>query len=523
MEKIVQCVPNFSEGRRTEVIDQLVAAIESVAGVVVIDRENDPDHNRCVITYVGEPNAVEEAAVRAAGKASELIDLNQHEGEHPRIGATDVVPFIPIRNVTMDDCVDLARRVGRRIAEKLGIPVYLYEQAATRPDRENLANIRKGEFEGLRDAIATDPDRAPDFGQPRIHPTAGATVVGARAPLIAYNVNLNTNNIDIAKKIAKAIRGRDGGLSYVKALGFELKERGIVQVSMNLVNYEKTPVFRAFEFVKREAEHHGVLVIGSEIVGLVPQAALDACAERSLQLENFSRDQVLENRLQAALSATGRPRQPEATQDLTQAIGSFPDRVAAGTPVPGGGSVAALSGALAAALGQMMCHMTIGKKKFAEVEEAVITLLGELGSLRGLLTRAVAEDAASFDHVMTARKQPKETEEEKQLREQAIEEATKKAALVPLQTAQRAYAVLQLLHALVEVGNPNLLTDVAVGGQLALAAVKGAYYNVVINLQSISDQEFNNQHHGQILEIIEQAEGLAEQLESAVLEKIAAG
>ncbi|MBI3951583.1 MAG: glutamate formimidoyltransferase [Acidobacteria bacterium] len=514
MERIVECVPNFSEGRGPEIVNQIVSAIESVKGVVVIDREMDADHHRCVITYVGEPDDVVEAAVRATRKAAELIDLNKHQGEHPRIGATDVIPFIPIRNVSMDECVELARRAGKRIAEELGIPVYLYEQAATRPDRENLANIRKGEFEGLREAMGADPDRAPDFGEPRVHPTAGATVVGARAALIAYNVNLNTNNLDIAKKIARAIRGRDGGLSYVKALGFELKDRGIVQVSMNLVNYEKTPIFRALEFVKREAEHYGVMVIGSQIVGLVPQAALDACAERSLQLEGFSRNQVLENRLQAALS--------QRREDLSKSIGQFPDLVAAGTSVPGGGSVAALSGALAAALGQMMCTMTIGKKKFAEVEGQVRDILSQLGELRSSLTKAIAEDAASFDRVMAAYQLAKETEEGKQARAQAVQEAMKGAALVPLQTAHSAYQVLQSLYALVEVGNPNLLADVAVGGQLALAAIKGAYYNVVVNLHSITDEEFNNQHHSRILEIVEQAEELTEQLESAVLEKIAA-
>lgn len=522
MERIVECVPNFSEGRRQEVVDQLVAALGSVPGVVVIDQERDPDHNRCVITCVGEPAAMVEAAVRATRKAAELIDLNQHRGEHPRIGATDVIPFVPIRNVTMEECVQLARRTGQRIAEELGIPVYLYEYAATRPDRENLANIRKGEFEGLRQTIATDPDRAPDFGEPRIHPTAGATVVGARAPLIAYNVNLNTNNLDIAKKIAKAIRGRDGGLAYVKALGFELKDRGIVQVSMNLVNYEKTPIFRAFEFVKREAEHYGVSVISSEIVGLVPQAALDACAERVLQLEGFNRQQVLENRLQAVLSQAQPPSPPAAPEDLSQSIGQFADLVAAATPTPGGGSVAAHSGMLAAALGQMMCRLTIGKSKFAQVQEPVQDVLRQLETLRRALTKAIADDAASFDRVMAAYQQPKGTEEENQLRTQAIQEALKGAVVVPLHTAQAAFDVLQALQALVSLGNPNALTDVAVGAQLALAAIKGAYYNVVVNLHSISDEAFNNQHHSRILEIVEKAEGLAAHIESIILEKITA-
>src|SRR5262245_20903814 len=260
MERIVECIPNFSEGRRVEVVDSIVAAIKSVQGVVLLDREMDPSHNRSVVTFVGEPEACVEAAVRAVGRAAELIDLTKHQGEHPRMGATDVIPFVPISKVTMDDCVKLAREAGRRIAEQYKIPVYLYEAAATRPDRVNLADIRKGEFEGLRGEIETNPNRKPDFGDAKIHPTAGGTVVGARPALIAYNVNLATSDVSVAKKIAKVIRFAGGGLRYVKALGFELKDRNIVQVSMNMVNFEGTPLFRAFDMVKREAERYGVNV-----------------------------------------------------------------------------------------------------------------------------------------------------------------------------------------------------------------------------------------------------------------------
>lgn len=515
MNKLVECVPNFSEGRRADVIAQIVAAIESVKGVAVIDQERDPDHNRCVITFVAEPDAAVEAVVHGAAKACELIDLNQHQGEHPRLGATDVVPFVPIRNVTMEECVALARRAGQRIAEELHIPVYLYEYAATRPDRQDLANIRKGEFEGLRQTIGTDPNRKPDFGEPRIHPTAGATVVGARAPLIAYNVNLNTNNLDIAKKIAKAIRGRDGGLSYVKALGFELKDRGIVQVSMNLVNYEKTPIFRAFEFVKQEAEYYGVAVLESEIVGLVPQHALDACAERALHLTGFSPDQVLENRLQAVLGQSAAP-----SGDLSSSIGHFADLVSAGTPTPGGGSVAAYAGVLAAALGQMMCHMTIGKKKFADVEADVRDILAQLGELRHSLTQAIAADAESFNQVMAAYQLPQQTDEQRQARQQAIQAANRRATEVPLTTAQRALRVLTLLASLAKLGNPNLLTDVATGAQLAVAAITGAYYNVIVNLSSIDDQHYVAACRQQIGEIVEQGRALAAEVEHITLSKI---
>ncbi|HVF92525.1 MAG TPA: glutamate formimidoyltransferase [Blastocatellia bacterium] len=301
MRKIVECIPNFSEGRNTEIIDRIVSAIKAVPGAVLLDRESDADHNRSVVTFVAPPDRVVDAAIAGASKAAELIDLNRHSGEHPRMGATDVIPFVPISGVTMDDCVQLARACGERMWRELSIPVYLYEKAAQRPARENLAAIRKGQFEGIRDEIATSEARRPDFGEPRLHPSAGITAVGARPPLIAYNVNLGTSDVEVANKIARAVRQQTGGLRYVKALGFELKDRGIVQVSMNMVNYEGTPLFRAFEMIKREAERYGVPVVGSEIVGLVPQAALNAVADFYLRLEEFTSEQILEQRLQAAM------------------------------------------------------------------------------------------------------------------------------------------------------------------------------------------------------------------------------
>ena len=295
--KLVECVPNFSEGRRPEVLDAIVAAMAAVEGVRLLDREMDADHNRAVVTIVGEPEAVLEGAFRGVAKARDLIDLRTHKGEHPRMGATDVVPFVPVAGVTMDDCAELARRLGRRVGDELGIPVFLYEAAATRPDRENLADVRKGQFEGLAQEIGTNPARDPDFGPRKIHPSAGALAVGARQFLVAYNINLGTTDLSIAKAIAKAIRHANGGLRYVKAMGFELQDRGIVQVSINMVDFRGTPLFRVFEMVKSEAERYGVPVVGSEIVGLVPGDALIDCAQFYLRLENFTRGQVLENRL----------------------------------------------------------------------------------------------------------------------------------------------------------------------------------------------------------------------------------
>ena len=295
--KIVECVPNFSEGRRKEVIEEIVDQVRKRKDVKLLDYSSDPDHNRTDVTFVGEPQAVKSAALDLAIKCVELIDMNKHKGEHPRMGAIDVVPFIPVYNVTMEECVKLAHEFAKEFSEKTGVPCFMYEEAATRPDRKNLADVRRGEFEGLKEAIGKDPDRVPDYGPNRIHPTAGATAVGARFFLIAFNVNLGTSDIEIAKKIARAVRHSSGGYRYVKAMGFEIKERGIVQVSMNLTNYQKTPIFRVFETIKSEAERYGVPIVGSEIVGLVPLEALVMVADHYLRLENFSIDQVLEKRL----------------------------------------------------------------------------------------------------------------------------------------------------------------------------------------------------------------------------------
>lgn len=297
MTEIIECVPNFSEGRRKEVIEAILEEIKNIKDVILLDYEMDADHNRSVVTFIGKSKAVKKAAFAAVKKATELIDMEKHEGEHPRIGATDVIPFIPISDVTMKECAALARELGEEIAEKLDIPVYFYEEAATRSDRKNLANIRRGQYEGLKKEIAKDEKRKPDCGPAKLHPTAGATVVGARMPLIAFNVNLNTNDLKIAKEIAKAVRHSSGGLRYVKAMGFNIKNRNMVQVSMNLVNYKRTPIFRVFELIKSEAKRYGVSILGSEVIGLIPMDALIDCADFYLQIENFKKEQILENRL----------------------------------------------------------------------------------------------------------------------------------------------------------------------------------------------------------------------------------
>ncbi len=294
MQKIVECVPNFSEGRRPDVVQKIVAGIAAVDGVTVLDYSSDADHNRSVVTFVAPPETVGEAAFAGIAKAAELIDMTQHTGGHPRMGATDVCPFIPIKGVTMDDCVEISKTVGKRVGEELNIPVYLYEKAATRPERENLAHVRRGQYEGIKEIIATDPAHTPDFGPAKMG-TAGATAIGARQFLIAFNVYLNTNEVEIAKKIGKAIRHSGGGLRFVKAMGLEVD--GKAQVSMNLTDFTRTPIFRVLELIRREAARYGVGIESSELIGLIPQQALIDAAAWYLQMDGFSAEQVLENRL----------------------------------------------------------------------------------------------------------------------------------------------------------------------------------------------------------------------------------
>jgi len=483
MKRLIECVPNFSEGRDPARVDALVAAMSAVEGVYVLDREMDADHNRSVITLAGEPEAVAEAALRGVGKAAELIDLTRHTGAHPRVGATDVLPFVPVEGVAIEDCVALAKKVGREIWERYRIPVYFYEAAATRPDRNNLENIRKGQFEGLRDEVLRNPDRAPDVGEPRLHPTAGATVVGARKFLIAYNINLNTPDVAIANEIARAIRFSSGGLRFAKAMGVDLKARRLAQVSINLTDFEQTPIHRVFEMVKREAERFGCAIVGSEIVGLVPKKAIEMTADFYLQLENFSPAQVLENRLASALA--GVPL--ESKDRLAGLARPFLEAVAEPTATPGGGSVAALAGALAASLGQMVAGLSRKKKSQAAHIEELSAAAAELRAAAQLLTQAIDRDASSYEAVMAAFKLPKESTEDQRRRDDAIQRATRGAAEVPLQVAEAAVELYERLGQLETVSAASMRSDLRVGRLMAAAAARGALENVAINLESITD------------------------------------
>ncbi len=474
---LVECVPNFSEGRDKAKVDAIVEAMK-VPGVYLLDREMDSDHNRCVITLVGDRDAIQEAAIRGVGKASELIDLTKHQGAAPRMGAADVVPFIPIEGVTIEDCVAMARHVGAEIWKRYQIPVYLYEAAAGTPERQNLENIRRGQFEGIRDEIATNPARKPDFGDPRIHPTAGATVVGARKALIAYNVFLNTTDVDIAKKVAKAVRYSSGGLRFVKGAGFLV--RGLAQVSMNLTDFEQTPIHRVFEYVKREAARYGVVPVSSEIVGLIPKKALEQAAEWFLQVENFDSSLILENRLAAVISGK------IAVGGLRAGVEPFIEQLAAPTATPGGGSAAAASGAMAAGLANMVASMSRGKKAYLQYEAPLSEAIARLSHLREELKAAIDADAESYNLVMKAYKAAKESSDG----EGAINGALKRATSVPLGVAERAAEIADIAEKLKPITNPNMKSDLTTAIALATAALTGALANVEINLESLKDEAF---------------------------------
>src|SRR5271157_3193074 len=428
MPALVECVPNFSEGRDKSKVDAIVEAMK-MDGVYLLDREMDADHNRCVITLVGDPVNVAEAAIRGVGKAAELIDLTKHSGAHPRLGAADVVPFIPIEGVSLEDCVAIAREVGEEIWKRYKVPVYLYEAAAQRPERQNLENVRRGQFEGIREEV-------------------------------------------------KSNRFSNGGLRYVKGMGVGV--RGLAQVSMNLTDTDQTPIARVFEYVKREAARYGVLPLSSEIVGLIPKKALEEAAEWFLQIENFDSSLILENRLAAVMSGK------MTVGGIRAGVEPFIEQLAAPTAAPGGGSASAATGAMAAALGCMVAGMSRGKKAYLQYEAQLSDALARLAELREQFKASIDADAESFNVVMAAFKKAKEHPEA----EAEVEAATKKATLVPLVVAERAREVRQLLESLRAMTNPKMASDLTVGVALANAASEGALANVEINLGDIKDETF---------------------------------
>jgi glutamate formiminotransferase/formiminotetrahydrofolate cyclodeaminase len=508
MTQLIECIPNFSEARRPEIIDQIAAAINSVEGARLLDRSSDLDHNRTVLTFAGTPAGVEEAAFRAIKTAAELIDLDLHTGAHPRIGATDVCPFVPMNGVSMEECIAIAQRLGQRVGSELSIPVYLYEAAATRPDRTNLENIRRGQYEGLKAEVQTNPERKPDFGPSNL-PKAGATVIGARNPLIAFNVYLTTDDVEIAKKIAKAVRQSSGGLRYVKGLG--LLVDGRAQVSMNLTNFRETPVARVFEFIRREAQRFGVAIHHSELVGLIPQEALVDAAVWYTQLDQFDKEQILESRLYSDPAAASRSATPKTV--------SFVDELAAPTPTPGGGSAAAYAGAMGAGLVAMVAGLTIGKKKYAEVEAEMQAIRVMAESLRQDLTQAVDDDAASFEVLMATFKLSKDTDDQKSTRSAAIAQATLNAAHIPLHVAEDVVKVMELALKCAKDANLNAISDSMSGFAMSRAALTAAGFNVKININSLEDKSAGDRMLKELAALEKQADKLEKEILAVMKER----
>ncbi|MDN5943143.1 MAG: glutamate formimidoyltransferase [Nitrospira sp.] len=481
MDRIVECVPNFSEGRNQTTVRALVQAVESVPGVWLLDQTMDHDHHRSVLSFAGEPDAVVEAAFRAIRMATDLIDLRKHKGVHPRVGATDVVPFVPLRGATMQDCISLAKRLGQRVGTELEIPVFLYEQAALHRDHATLESVRRGGLQGLAFRMASDPDWMPDCGPSQLHKTAGAVAIGARPPLIAFNVNLHSTDLALARSIAKDIRQSNGGSPHLKAIGVELASRQMVQVAMNLTDYIITPLYVAFEAVRARAAEKGVRVAGSEVIGLVPQAALIQAAGHSLALEQFDSTQVMEARLETRLFSESARIAPSCVQEpvdlRAQPLADFLDAVAAATPIPAGGTAAALVGALAASLGIMGARLSR--------QQGVEHRLSELGRrLRDLMQ----EDGDAYQRFIQATKLAKTD----RTRPAALSSALHLATEIPLEVAEQATEAGVLLHACSAGVKPRVRSDLTVGLVLAIAAAEAGRHTTEENMKIQHDQRLRS-------------------------------
>ena len=500
MDRIVECVPNFSEGRSRTTVRALVNAVESVPGVWLLDHMMDRDHHRSVLSFAGEPDAVVEAAFRTIRVATDLIDLRKHKGVHPRVGATDVVPFVPLRGTTMHDCIHLAKRLGQWVGTELEIPVFLYEQAALHRDHAPLESVRRGGLQGLAFRMASDPDWTPDFGPLRLHETAGALVIGARAPLIAFNVNLRSTNLSLARSIAKDIRQSNGGLPHLKAIGVELASRKMVQVAMNLTDHSITPLHVAFETVRTRAASQGVSVAGSQLVGLVPQAALVQAAGHNLALEQFDPTQVLEMRLENRL--LGEPRRSAPSREQVsvdwhaQSITDFLDSVAAATPIPAGGTVAALVGVLAASLGIMAARLS----RQQGVEQ-------RLSEISRRLRELMQADGDAYQRYIKATNLAKTDG----IRPAVLSSALHLATEIPLEIAEQSTEAGALLYACAAGVKPRVGSDLTVGLVLAIAAADAGRHTVSENIKI----QHNHILRSSIADRIEQMTNRLEELRGA--------
>jgi glutamate formiminotransferase/formiminotetrahydrofolate cyclodeaminase len=556
MQQIVECVPNFSEGRDKSVIQAITREIEETDGAVLLDVDPGFATNRTVVTFIGTPAAAKEAAFRAIRRAAELIDMRKHHGEHARMGATDVCPFVPVSGVTMEDCVQIAKELGQRVGGELGIPVYLYEEAASRPERNNLATVREGEYEGLAEKLK-DPDWQPDHGPHEFNEKAGTTIIGAREFLIAYNVNLNTRDRRLANEIALNLREKGrlkrngqekivrdengiglrvpGRLKAVKGVGWYIEEYGQAQVSYNLVNYKITPLHVLFEESCKEAEKLGVRVTGSELVGLIPLQAMLEAGRHALSKQGKSTGVTDDELIHMAVKFLCLDDLGEFVPNkkiiefcfgsrygrlANMRLHEFADELSSNSPAPGGGSVAALAGSLAAALGSMVASLTHGNKEYTSAWKEMEQLGVECQELKGELNKAIDRDTEAFNQVMNASRMPKKSPQDQTARDKAIQEATKHATQVPLNVMERSLEVMKWCKSAAEKGNQNAVSDAGVGALIGCAAVHGAYLNVKINIPGIEDDKFRDKMQQAGKKIISEAYELKDEILKIVDKKL---
>jgi glutamate formiminotransferase/formiminotetrahydrofolate cyclodeaminase len=554
--RLVECVPNFSEGRDKSVIDAITAEFDRAQGVELVDVDPGEATNRTVVTVIGEPDAMVDAAFNAIKKAAELIDMRQHKGAHPRMGATDVCPFVPVSGITMEECAELAKRLGRRVGEELGIWVYLYDQAATKEEWRNLANVRQGEYESLKDRVG-DPKWKPSFGPAELNERAGATAIGAREFLIAYNINLNTRDKSYASDIASNLRehGRvkregdthpfyikgdivfdkkgskiniPGIFKHCRAVGWFIEEYGRAQISINLTNYKITPPHIVLEEARKQALERGLLVTGSEVVGLIPLEAMLMAGryylEKQLKSPGIPEEQIVATAIQSMGLRDVGPFDPDKKiieyrfrnsgrlASLDQR--DFANELSSDSPAPGGGSVAALAGALSAALAAMVSNLTFNKKGYEKYNEEMKQVGVKGQAIKDFLLQAIDRDTDAFNQVMAAMRAPEEE------REEAIEEANKQATLVPLEVLRESLAALRIAKVAAEKGNRNTVSDAGVAGLMGRAGAEGAFYNVLINLKNIKDSGFVTLTRKQAEEYLSEATELAEQISTAVRKEL---